>query len=708
MGIDLIKLNTKAENYLDGFPIGNSHLGLMVKGETKKEILYLNDSTFYITKKRRNYFQNYYKTRENIASSLLDENFDKARKEERNLLPKKVDDSYYVSAGMLEIEYNHTNITNYERVLNLSEGFVKVSYDTNNIHIERRYLASISKDLIGINIKASEPISITCSLNSLGDLKSLKIDNDRQIMHIKTDNVSLYSNIIVRSGNVIVKDNKFILSGMNIIIFYSSTTTNITKFPKSYLNNLYKIDISNLTFNTFFKETVSTYKKLYSKQSFTTDFDLVNNYYHMSRYLLIASSLGSMPMTDISLWSKEVKSLTIPYKIDFNFNLMYSFALEANLDETIKTALKFTYKLYKKGRITALKLYHSSSSCAHSNTNMKFDTSPLGYEVEDGVWPLGEVRLANLIYKYYFYTLDLKFLKKNFKVLSSCANFLLSILKKDKQGKYVVIPSVNPRTRYNVKEDGKDISLSVSNGTCYDDIVIYEFFFNYIIARRALGFTEEDNNQYLDILFNLYHIQIQNDKIVPYHGNFEVTDLSKSLLTELSLLASRHIMEAKVFKSASINTIKSSQEVESNSALRDAYALSLYTRLGSKTDAYDLLVDYNKKHTTESYLTLNEINLDAIMTISKSIRDMFIIDTLDKITLLPCLIDNITTYTLKGFPIYHDMSVDLYKNKNSFLLYVDSKKIKDLEINYKSRQYFVKIKEGKNKIDLNQLFNIKK
>ncbi len=707
MGIDLIKLNTKAENYLDGFPIGNSHLGLMVTGETDKEILYLNDSSFYITKKRRNYFQNYYKTRENISSMLLDDKFEEASREESNLLSKKVDDSYYVSAGMLELEYNHTNVTNYERVLNLSEGFVKVSYDTNNIHIERRYIASISKDLIGINIKASEPISITCTLNSLGDLRSLKTDNDRQIMHIKSDNVSLYSNIVVRSGNMTVKDNKFILSGMNIIIFYSSITTNITKLPKSYLNNLYRNDITSLRFNIFFKEAVTSYKKLYSKQSFTTDFELVNNYYHMSRYLLIASSLGTMPMTDISLWSKEVKSLTIPYKIDYNFNLMYSFALEANLDETIKTALKFTYKLYKKGKITALKLYHSSSSCAHSNTNMKFDTSPLGYETEDAIWPLGEVRLANLIYKYYFYTLDLKFLKKNFKVLSSCANFLLSILKKDKQGKYVVVPSVNPRTKYNVKEDGKDISLSVSNGTCYDDIVIYEFFFNYIIARRALGYSEEDNNQYLDILFNLYYIQIQNDKIVPYHGNFEVTDSSKSLLTELSLLASRHIMEAKVFKSASINAIKSSLEVES-SPLRDAYALSLYTRLGNKTDAYNLLLDFNNKHSTQSYLTKNEISLDAIMTLSKSIRDMFIIDTLDKITLLPSLIDNITTYTLKGFPIYHDMSIDLYKNKNSFLLYVDSKKSKDIEINYKSRQYFVKIKEGKNKIDLNVLFNIKK
>ena len=706
MGVDQIKLNSSAKSYSDSFPIGNSHLGMMISGDVKKEELYLNDSTFYITKGIPSILPNYNKTRTKVSELLDNNKYADALKLSDNLLPKKVKDTYYLNSGILSLDYGENEISNYSRSLLLSEGYVKVEYDINKNHIVRTYLASNKYDLIGINIKSSNPISVSVSLNSNHDVKSIKTHSNTQSLHLKASNNNLYSTIYVKAGRIEIKDNKFILTGMNIVIYYSSSTNKYKKFSKFNLNKLFNETVYNLKFNDFFKQSVESYKKLYSRQSFHTNLDILDNYYNLSRYLLISSSLGKLPISDSSLWSNEDSLLTIPYKIDFNFNLIYSLSLESNLKETIENALTFIKKLYKNGKKTAVMLYHSLGSVAHSSTNYSCNTFINGYEIENTIWPLSLVRLSSLIYKYYFYTLDIKFLKKNYKILESNAKFLKSILVKDKHGKYVLPCSVNPRTKYSIEDNGKKLELSVTNGTSYDDIVIYEFLFNYIIVSRILEKDEELNKEYLDIIFNLHHVQIQDNKVRLYHSDLECADLSKSLMTELTQIISRHVRSANVFKIASLNKIKDTLSVEGDS-LRYAYAISLYTHLGKADLAYNTLLDFNKYNNSESFLTKDLVRMDSLVSLSKGIRDMFIIDSDNKIILENGLTSECNTYTLKGFPIYNNMSIDLYKTHDMFLLYVESSQEEDIEIIYKSKQYFAHLTVGKTCIDLIQLTSAK-
>ena len=46
---DLLEFDFSAnDNFLDGIPVGNSHLGLMVYGNPLREQLPLNENTFWI------------------------------------------------------------------------------------------------------------------------------------------------------------------------------------------------------------------------------------------------------------------------------------------------------------------------------------------------------------------------------------------------------------------------------------------------------------------------------------------------------------------------------------------------------------------------------------------------------------------------------------------------------------------------------------
>ena len=72
----------------------------------------------------------------------------------------------YTVAGELRINFYNQNYKEYQRILDLDGGLVKVNYviDDNN-HIERTYFASHPNNLIVINIKSDYPINFSIELD---------------------------------------------------------------------------------------------------------------------------------------------------------------------------------------------------------------------------------------------------------------------------------------------------------------------------------------------------------------------------------------------------------------------------------------------------------------------------------------------------------------------------------------------------------------
>jgi len=161
-----------------------------------------------------------------------------------------------------------------------------------------------------------------------------------------------------------------------------------------------------------------------------------------------------------------------------------------------------------------------------------------------------------------------------------------------------------------------------------------------------------------------------------------------------------------VVKEASYNTILDRLANDSDTTGWSASFITLLlVHLGYKEDAYNEFIKYTKMHSTKTLLnTGNVFQIDGNFGIARAIHDMFILDSNSKLYICKALPNDCNTFTLNGFPIYNNMIVDLFKTKDDFVLQVEAKQNKDLVINYNNKDYFLKVKEGKNRFDLNEVF----
>jgi len=78
----------------------------------------------------------------------------------------------YGSGGMTNfaevfLEFDHYNVQNYRRSLNLNEGICYVSYEHEGINYSREYLANYPYNVIAIKLNASEKAKISCTVSAV-------------------------------------------------------------------------------------------------------------------------------------------------------------------------------------------------------------------------------------------------------------------------------------------------------------------------------------------------------------------------------------------------------------------------------------------------------------------------------------------------------------------------------------------------------------
>jgi hypothetical protein len=115
-----------------------------------------------------------------------------------------------------------------------------------------------------------------------------------------------------------------------------------------------------------------------------------------------------------------------------------------------------------------------------------------------------------------------------------------------------------------------------------------------------------------------------------------------------------------------------------------------------------------KKFCSKTLLNIenNVFKIDGNIGVARCIRDMFLIDSNNKLILCQAVPEECNTYTLKGFPVSNNLICDLFKTKDDFVLTVTSDKEKDFVINYNKKDYFLHLKNGKNRFDLNEILDI--
>jgi alpha-L-fucosidase 2 len=140
-------------------------------------------------------------------------------------------------------------------------------------------------------------------------------------------------------------------------------------------------------------------------------------------------------------------------------------------------------KIFYHGKITAEKMYGISGFAAHNSTDIWGDTVPCGRDLRSSYSPLGSIKIAESVLEYFEFSLDKKFLRKNFYLVKEACNFFAEYLVPVEEKKFLVMcPSFSDGTK---NRDGETVYALTENES--DSEKIRELFLCELKALKFLG-----------------------------------------------------------------------------------------------------------------------------------------------------------------------------------------------------------------------------
>lgn len=212
-------------------------------------------------------------------------------------------------------------------------------------------------------------------------------------------------------------------------------------------------------------------------------------YFQYGRYLLISASRpGGQPANLQGLWND---SLTPPWgsKMTTNINLQmnYWLAESGNLWETQEPLWDLVGDLQVTGAATAKTHYNARGWVLHHNTDLWRATTPV--DGAWGIWPMGQVWLANQMWDHYRFSGDRRFLEQRaWPAMEGAVRFMLDTLVEAPvgtrfAGRLVTNPSFSPENSYFLGQQRAQLTYAAT----MDLELIDELFAAFEKASRFLG-----------------------------------------------------------------------------------------------------------------------------------------------------------------------------------------------------------------------------
>ena len=527
---DILWYNNPANSWNEALPLGNGKLGVMIFGNTTNERIQLNDDSMWPAE------------REDWTEPEGDE---EDLKEIRKLLfdgKNKEADTFFIdkfsrkgivrshqTLGDLFIDFDHQNISDYRRELNISNATSTISYKSNGSLITEKIFVSHPDKAIIIELTSEAPEGLNAKLR----LRRPKDKGFETVKVLTTD-----KNLLLMQGQVTQREGKFnsepypILDGVKFetclkvkneegLVLRGKDYLDLKNVKKAtiYLvsNSSYyfesyheqnKLDMDAITsknFEALKKDHIKDYQSLYARlelQLSSTDLDTIPTdlrlkrikggaidvgletlLYQYGRYLLIGSSReGTNPANLQGLWNAHIKApWNADYHLNINLQMNYWLADVTNLGELNNPLFDYIDKLVENGKVTAAKNFgcrgtfipHASDVWA--TTWLRARTAQWGCSVSSGGW------LMQHYWQHYEFTQDEVFLKERaFPNIQEVVKFYSDwIIEDPRDGTLISAPSTSPENRF-LNAEKKPVATCL--GSAMDQQVIYEVFDNYIKA----------------------------------------------------------------------------------------------------------------------------------------------------------------------------------------------------------------------------------
>ncbi|CAN5408429.1 glycoside hydrolase family 95 protein [soil metagenome] len=527
-----------AKTFTQSLPLGNGRLGAMVFGGVAEERIILNEGTLwsgspqdsdrpdassYLPEIRRLLLAG--KNAE--AEALVYKNFTANGPGSARGKGKDARYGSYQVLGNLRLKFagGETTVSNYRRVLDLSEAVARVSYTQNGINFTRETFVSAADQAIVVRVTADKPGSISFDADldrperfstildaQNGLLMSGQLNNG-------TDGKGMRYAALVR---VLNKGGRLLASGKTLhidkadeaIIFVTAATsyqgfagrktadvlgTTFSDMKKAagkpygiiraahvrdfqhYFNRV-RLELGNVSTAS---SGLPTDKRLKAYSNGANDPAFAALYFQYGRYLLISSSRpGGLPANLQGIWADDVQT---PWNGDWHLNINvqmnYWLAENTNLSELHEPLFKLIESLQKPGAVTAKKYYDSRGWVAHVLANPWDFTSP-GEGANWGATNSGSAWLCQHLWEHYLYTKDEKFLRWAYPIMRGSALFYTDMLIEEPRNRWLVTaPSNSPENGYRMA--GSDKTLHIVMGPTVDQQIV-RYLFDAVIKSSEI------------------------------------------------------------------------------------------------------------------------------------------------------------------------------------------------------------------------------
>ena len=504
-----------ASCWLEALPLGNSRMGAMVYGGTEKEEIQLNEETFwsggphnnnsttalqYLTEVRSLIFDG----NDKAAADLIDKEFVKGPHGMR-----------YLTVGSLNLQFDHKNVTDYVRDLDLQTATGSVSYMCGGVRYTRQIIASLPDGIVAVHLKASKKGALQFVLTHKCQLPTVvKAEGSSLVATIQgADHEGIKAALAAQCRTDVKSDGRVVAEGNAIKVenateatLYVSAATNFVRYDDVSGDAAAKnADLlgkaEKMNFAALLKRHVAQYKSQYDRVRLhltstensalptaqrldkfygSKDMGMVALLFNYGRYLLISSSQkGGQPANLQGVWNDKMYApWDSKYTININAEMNYWPAEVCNLSETAEPLFSMIRDLSETGAKTARTMYGCRGWMAHHNT----DLWRIAGVVDGAFWgmfPNGGGWLSTHLWEHYQYTLDKDFLKEYYPVLKGAADFYLDYMV-EKDGQLLVVPSVSP------EHGGRGRQTPVCAGCTMDNQIAHDVLSQALYAARVL------------------------------------------------------------------------------------------------------------------------------------------------------------------------------------------------------------------------------
>ncbi|MCM1313871.1 MAG: glycoside hydrolase family 95 protein [Prevotella sp.] len=526
----LLKYDNPAEDSGWACPVGNGRIGGMIFGRPKNEVITLNEDSVWSGNIRHRINpdaqEGFKEVRELIKSGDIPAAEKTAFEKMQGVTP---DMRRYMPLGNLYIDMDFNGkAREYSRCLDISDAVSETSFSVNGVVYTRKVFVSAPDDVMVIHITSSEPemITLSCHIDGRDDY----YDDNRpyaENMILYTGGMGImFAGVLgakAIGGTIRTLGNKISVRNADEVMIVFSVKTSF--YSKNYIESA-EIDAEmalQCEYDELFYRHVNDYKELFERvelslndnsgdddisalttdrriarlrgneldnkecQRLIHDNKLIELYFNYSRYLMIAGSrAGSQPMTIQGIWNDNMNApLGSRYSVNFSTQMNYWIAESCNLSECHIPLFDLLERVCKNGRITAKEMYGIEKGfVCHHNTDIWGDTAPQDMFLPSTIWISGGAWLALHIFEHYEYTLDKEFLAEKYHIMKEAAEFFVSYLIENEDGKLVTCPSVSPENTY-LTADGMKGCLCM--GASMDTQIITVLFRNVIKSAEILG-----------------------------------------------------------------------------------------------------------------------------------------------------------------------------------------------------------------------------